>query len=175
MVKRSEGRPFQPFLNMQRCYRQITVFALFIAFVPALPCLAQTHSDYDGFKNQWNSLMAAVSDGPLKRQDCDLIYRQMNLIRSNQWLAELERNHPNRKKYLIAKENASANASKCRQIGHVPILSTASNGQSSVKGNNRTVVQGSQNVVNAQQVTHVHHHHYTTNNSAVNVNQPQRY
>ena len=52
---------------------------------------------------------------------------------------------------------------------------SAANGASKASGGNGTVVQGEGNVVNTQQVTHIHHHHYTTNNSAVNVNQPQQY
>ena len=51
----------------------------------------------------------------------------------------------------------------------------AARGASRASGGNGTVVQGEGNVVNTQQVTHVHHHHYTTNNSEVNVNQPHRY
>ena len=51
----------------------------------------------------------------------------------------------------------------------------AARGASKASGGNGTVVQGEGNVVNTQQVTHVHHHHYTTNNSEVNVNQPHRY
>ena len=52
---------------------------------------------------------------------------------------------------------------------------SAASGASKASGGNGTVVQGEGNVVNTQQVTHIHHHHYTTNNSAVNVNQPQQY
>ncbi len=55
------------------------------------------------------------------------------------------------------------------------INQSAVNGRSKASGGNGTVVQGEGNVVNTQQVTHIHHHHYTTNNSSVNVNQPPRY
>ena len=51
----------------------------------------------------------------------------------------------------------------------------AAQGASKASGGNGTVVQGEGNVVNTQQVTHIHHHHYTTNNSSLNVNQPPRY
>lgn len=50
----------------------------------------------------------------------------------------------------------------------------AAQGASKASGGNGTVVQGEGNVVNTQQVTHIHHHHYTTNNSSVKVNQPPR-
>ena len=52
---------------------------------------------------------------------------------------------------------------------------SAAKGASKASGGNGTVVQGEGNVVNTQQVTHIHHHHYTTNNSEVNVNQPHQY
>ena len=51
----------------------------------------------------------------------------------------------------------------------------AAQGASKASGGNGTVVQGEGNVVNTQQVTHIHHHHYTTNNSSLNVNQPPRH
>ena len=45
----------------------------------------------------------------------------------------------------------------------------AAQGASKASGGNGKVVQGEGNVVNTQQVTHIHHHHYTTNNSSLNV------
>jgi hypothetical protein len=51
----------------------------------------------------------------------------------------------------------------------------AAQGASKASGGNGKVVQGEGNVVNTQQVTHIHHHHYTTNNSSLNVNQPPRH
>ena len=60
-------------------------------------------------------------------------------------------------------------------VTQVTSTPAAARGTSQASGGNGTVVQGQGNVVNTQQITHVHHHHYTTNNSEVNVNQPHRY
>ena len=59
-------------------------------------------------------------------------------------------------------------------VTQVTTNQSAAKGASKASGGNGTVVQGEGNVVNTQQVTHIHHHHYTTNNSSLNVNQPPR-